>query len=98
MSPPPRPAGCGRSNACLSRLPMERVNLHALPGYTKSPGPIIQAVGGQFGLANMLMTQVLADAYGCEAAIEDADALMAAAMAAAAAVSATVVGESTVRY
>ncbi len=46
----------------------------------------------------MLMTQVLADAYGCEAAIEDADALMAAAMAAAAAVGATVVGELTVRY
>ena len=46
----------------------------------------------------MLMTQVLADCYGCEASIEDADALMAAAMAAAEAVGATVVGESTVRY
>ena len=46
----------------------------------------------------MLMTQVLADCYGCEASIEDADALMAAAMAAASAVGATVVGESTVRY
>jgi S-adenosylmethionine decarboxylase len=46
----------------------------------------------------MLMTQVLADCYACEALIEDADALMAAAMAAAAAVGATVVGESTVRY
>src|SRR5262249_54721888 len=46
----------------------------------------------------MLMTQVLADCYACEASIEDADALMAAAMAAAAAVGATVVGESTVRY
>lgn len=46
----------------------------------------------------MLMTQVLADAYGCEASIEDADALMAAAMAAAKAVGATIVGESTVRY
>jgi S-adenosylmethionine decarboxylase len=46
----------------------------------------------------MLMMQVLADAYGCEADIEDADALMAAAMAAAEAVGATVVGESTVRY
>jgi S-adenosylmethionine decarboxylase len=44
------------------------------------------------------MTQVLADCYGCEASIEDADALMAAAMAAAASVGATVVGESTVRY
>ena len=46
----------------------------------------------------MLMTQVLADAYRCEAGIEDADALMAAAIAGAAAVGATVVGESTVRY
>ena len=46
----------------------------------------------------MLMTQVLADAYRCEASIEDADALMAAAIAGAAAVGATVVGESTVRY
>ena len=46
----------------------------------------------------MLMTQVLADCYGCEASIEDADSLMAAAMAAAGAVGATVVGESTVRY
>ena len=46
----------------------------------------------------MLMIQVLADAYRCEAAIEDAEALMAAAIAGAAAVGATVVGESTVRY
>lgn len=46
----------------------------------------------------MLMTQVLADCYGCEASIDDAEALMAAAMAAAGAVGATVVGESTVRY
>ena len=46
----------------------------------------------------MLMTQVLADCYACEASIEDADARMAAAMAAARAVGATVVGESTVRY
>ena len=33
----------------------------------------------------MLMTQVLADAYHCEASIEDSEALMAAAVAAAAA-------------
>jgi len=46
----------------------------------------------------MLMTQVLADCYACEASIEDAEALMAAAIAGAAAVGATVVGESTVRY
>jgi S-adenosylmethionine decarboxylase len=46
----------------------------------------------------MLMTQVLADCYACEASIEEVDALMAAAIAAAAAVGATVVGESTVRY
>jgi hypothetical protein len=37
----------------------------------------------------MLMTQVLADAYHCEASIEDGEALMAAALAAAAAVGAT---------
>jgi S-adenosylmethionine decarboxylase len=46
----------------------------------------------------MLMTQVLADAYHCEASIEDGEALMTAALAAAAAVGATVVGEATVRY
>jgi S-adenosylmethionine decarboxylase len=46
----------------------------------------------------MLMTQVLADAYHCEASIEDSEALMAAAVAAAAAVGATVVGEATVKY
>lgn len=46
----------------------------------------------------MLMTQVLADCYACEPSIEDADALMAAATAAAEAVGATIVGESTVRY
>ena len=46
----------------------------------------------------MLMTQVLADAYRCEASIEDSDALMAAALAGAAAVGATIVGETTVRY
>jgi S-adenosylmethionine decarboxylase len=46
----------------------------------------------------MLMTQVLADAYHCEASIEHSDALMAAAVAAAAAVGATVIGEATVRY
>jgi S-adenosylmethionine decarboxylase len=46
----------------------------------------------------MLMTQVLADAYHCEASIEDGEALMAAALAAAAAVGATVIGETTIRY
>jgi S-adenosylmethionine decarboxylase len=46
----------------------------------------------------MLMTQVLADAYHCEASIEDGEALMAAALAAAAAVGATIVGETTVKY
>src|ERR1700759_3499916 len=46
----------------------------------------------------MLMTQVLADCYACEASIEHADALRAAETAAAAAVGATVIGEATVRY
>ena len=46
----------------------------------------------------MLMTQVLADAYHCEASIEDGEALMAAALAAAAAVGATVIGETTILY
>jgi S-adenosylmethionine decarboxylase len=71
--------------------------LHAPAARTKAlPDKIIQdeAAGSRI----MLMTQVLADAYRCEASIEDADALMAAAIAGAAAVGATVVGESTVRY
>ena len=46
----------------------------------------------------MLMSQLLADAYGCEASIESSDALMAAALAGAAAVGAQVVGEATVQY
>jgi S-adenosylmethionine decarboxylase len=46
----------------------------------------------------MLMTQILADAYGCEPSIEDSEALMAAALAGATAVGATVIGESTIRY
>jgi S-adenosylmethionine decarboxylase len=46
----------------------------------------------------MLMTQILADIYGCEPAIEDPESLIAAARAGAAAVKATVVGETTIRY
>ncbi len=46
----------------------------------------------------MLMSQLLADAYGCEPSIESSDALMAAALAGAAAVGAQVVGDVTIRY
>lgn len=46
----------------------------------------------------MLITQVLAELYGCDPAIEDADAVMAAARASAEAVGATLVGDITVRY
>jgi len=46
----------------------------------------------------VLMTQVMADAYGCNLLIEDADALLAAGQEAVAAVGATVIGETTVRY
>lgn len=46
----------------------------------------------------MLITQVLAELYGCEGVIEDADTLVATARAAAEAVKASIVGEITVRY
>ena len=46
----------------------------------------------------MLITQVLAEMYGCAAALEDRDALEAAARAAADVVGASVVGELTVAY
>ncbi len=46
----------------------------------------------------MLMTQVMADAYGCNALIDDAEALVAAGRTAVAEVGATIIGETTVRY
>jgi S-adenosylmethionine decarboxylase len=46
----------------------------------------------------MLITQVLAELYGCSSRIEDAAALVEAARASAESVGATVVGEITVRY
>lgn len=46
----------------------------------------------------MLMTQVMADAYGCNDLINDADALLLAGHDAVASVGATIIGETTVRY
>jgi S-adenosylmethionine decarboxylase len=46
----------------------------------------------------MHITQVLAELYGCESVIEDAEMLVATARAASQAVKATIVGEITVRY
>jgi S-adenosylmethionine decarboxylase len=46
----------------------------------------------------MLMTQVMADAYRCSLLIEDAEELVGAGKQAIAAVGATVIGETTIRY
>lgn len=46
----------------------------------------------------MLMTQVMADAYGCNALIEDAEALLSAGQEAVSAVGAKVIGDTTIRY
>ena len=46
----------------------------------------------------MLMTQVMADAYGCNSGIEDAQTLLQAGRDATKAVSATIVDETTVNY
>jgi S-adenosylmethionine decarboxylase len=46
----------------------------------------------------MLMTQVMADAYGCNKGIEDCEALISKGKMAVAAVGATVVGETSLHY
>lgn len=64
----------------------------------RSPWSIKPALQRTVGLNRMLMTQILAELYGCDPIIEDAATLAATAKNAAQSVGATVVGECEIRY